>query len=365
MKKILWLSPNFNHYKTRFLNHLARAKNIELTVLSGTGRAGMGDQEIKSQCHFYHIQLEVRKRDFGKSARVRKSLKMYFDHYDWVLIPTEKKNLLLFVYALYLRKRHRETKLLTYTHPISKSVGGKITLIDRLITKFYYKQLDRVIFYTEQGSKWAIKNKLIEPKKAFWANNTIDTSEIKKYYTFELPPEKEPAILFIGRLIPSKCLNDLILYCKALKTYLPHLKLHVIGDGPERPIVLTAMEKDKNIVYHGTLIDEGKIAKVIKQCSIVFIPGHSGLSINHAFAYGRPYITCADYKNHPPEISYIEHGKNGYIFNNDFNENTNKLLELFSNRDLLTMFCKNAKAKGEELSIENWEQQMTFNLLHE
>lgn len=365
MKKVLWLSPNFNHYKARFLNHLAMEKNIELTVFSGTGRQGMGDLEIKERYRFENIKFEVSKQNFGKSSQVRKALKTDFDSYDWILIPTEKKNLILFMYALFLKIRYRKTQILTYTHPISKSANGKATWKDWLITKFYYSQLDRVIFYTEESSNWAVKNKLIKVNKAYWANNTINTSEIKKYYTFELPPQNESAILFIGRLIPSKRLKDLIAYYKALKSHLPDLKLHIIGDGPERSIIVAAMEEDKDIVHHGTLVDEQKISKIIKQCSMVFIPGHSGLSINHSFAYGRPYITCSDYTNHPPEIGYIEHGENGYIFNKNFNENTAKLLELFNNRGLLTMFCKKAKTKGEALSIEHWVEQMTCALLYD
>ena len=50
--KVLWLSPNFNHYKARFLNHLAQRKGIQLTVLAGSGRKGMGDQEIKGDWGF-------------------------------------------------------------------------------------------------------------------------------------------------------------------------------------------------------------------------------------------------------------------------------------------------------------------------
>ena len=38
MTRILWLSPNFNHYKARFLNHLANADGIELTLLTESGR---------------------------------------------------------------------------------------------------------------------------------------------------------------------------------------------------------------------------------------------------------------------------------------------------------------------------------------
>ncbi|MDO5968905.1 glycosyltransferase family 4 protein [Flavivirga aquimarina] len=364
MIHVLWLAPTFNHYKARFLNYLANVKEIKLTVLSGTGREGMGDKEIDTSYHFNQIRLNINKQNFGKSALVRKSLKGCFKNYDWVLIPTEKKNLLLFIYALYLRIRHRETKLFTYTHPISKSGKRKTTFLDWFITKFYYKQLNRVIFYTEQSCQWAIEKKLIDSKKAYWANNTIDTLEVKKYYSFELPLLKTPAILFIGRLIPSKRLHDLIRYYKVLKTHLPNLKLDIIGDGPELSTLISAIKEDKNITHHGAVVDEVEISKIMKTCSIVFVPGLSGLSINHAFTYSRPYITLEADK-HGPEINYLEHGKNGYILSGTFHENTTKLLELLTSKALLTTFCQNAKVKGEELSIEHWVQQITFSLLHE
>jgi len=43
--KLLWLSPNLNHYKAKFLNHLTLDTDIDLTVLAGTGRKNMGDKE--------------------------------------------------------------------------------------------------------------------------------------------------------------------------------------------------------------------------------------------------------------------------------------------------------------------------------
>jgi hypothetical protein len=38
MTRILWLSPNFNHYKARFLNNFAKEDGIDLTILTGSGR---------------------------------------------------------------------------------------------------------------------------------------------------------------------------------------------------------------------------------------------------------------------------------------------------------------------------------------
>lgn len=103
MINILWLAPNFNHYKARFLNHLAKEPKIQLNVMCGTGRKGMGDKMIKADWDFELTELNIDKLKFGTSKVVRKRLKMIFSQFDWIMIPAEKKNLLLFLYILYLK----------------------------------------------------------------------------------------------------------------------------------------------------------------------------------------------------------------------------------------------------------------------
>lgn len=156
MINVLWLAPNFNHYKARFLNHLAKRSSIDLTILSGTGRQGMGDQELEGQRDFKHIKVSANKKGFGNSKEVRTLLKRQFSKFDWVLIPAEKKNILLFFYAKYLQLFHKQTKIFSYNHPLLKSGNGKTTFIDKLVTKFYYRYYDRIIFYTKKSYDWAV-----------------------------------------------------------------------------------------------------------------------------------------------------------------------------------------------------------------
>lgn len=365
MIKVLWLSPSFNHYKARFLNHLADGVNVDLTIISGTGRSKMGDQELNDNWKFKQIKLDVSKKDFGKSKIVRNKLSSIFSDFDWVLVPAEKKNLPLFLYAMKLRKMNKTVRIFSYNHPILKSKKGKVTWLDKLLTKFYYNKLDRVIFYTEQSHDWAVKNKLIDSKKAFWANNTIDNLEIQRHYQFQLPPKDNPCLLFIGRLIASKRINDLIGYFKHLKLQIPNLQLEIIGDGPESHIIKDSIVNGvEDIIWHGTLVDEEKIAPIMSKTSIVFIPGHSGLSINHAFAYGRPYITLEG-PSHAPELNYIDRGENGFVLNGDFELNIETIKDLLINRTQLEQFCNGAKVKGEYLSVQNWVQQIKNSLLHE
>ena len=219
--KVLWLAGNLNHYKSRFLNHLAKEPQIELTILSGSGREGMGDLDLSEDWEFEQLTVSVPKNKFGTSKQVREVMKSIFDQFDWILIPAEKKNLPLFLYLLKLRRKYKTVKLISYNHPVLKSGKGKTSSTDRFLTWFYYRYLDRVIFYTEQACQWAIENSLISKEKAYWANNTIDTREIDKNYTFQLPPSDPITILFIGRLIPSKRVDILLKYYDELKIKLP------------------------------------------------------------------------------------------------------------------------------------------------
>ena len=65
MINVLWLAPNFNHYKARFLNHLAKSSSIYLTILSGTGRQEIRGQELEGQWDFKQIKVTVGKNNFS------------------------------------------------------------------------------------------------------------------------------------------------------------------------------------------------------------------------------------------------------------------------------------------------------------
>ncbi|RCT55357.1 glycosyltransferase family 4 protein [Winogradskyella sp. KYW1333] len=369
MVKVLWLTPNFNHYKARFLNHLASESDIDLHLISGTGRTGYGDKELHKNWLFKHNQLPVSKKRFGFSVKAAKAIKSEFSEFDWVLISTEKKNLLLFIYLIWLRflarKKGENTKLFTYCHPLTKSGGGKITIFDLWITKFYFKHFDRVIFYTEQSHDLAVKHGYINREKAYWANNTIDTTEIDKVYSFSYPPDKPLHIVFIGRLIPSKKVSLAISYFEELQKRLDGeaIILDVIGDGPDVEIVENAAKANTHIVWHGALIEEHEIAPIMQNASFVFLPGDSGLSINHAFAYGRPYLTLES-DNHGPEISYIEDNLNGMILPQVKKaSNLEKIKTLVKDKALLHRYCDAAKKKSLEISLPHWILKVKNTLL--
>jgi glycosyltransferase involved in cell wall biosynthesis len=359
MTKVLWLSPAFNHYKARFLNHLAAEEDVALTILAGTGRSNEGDQEISGNWNFAFIQLNISKSRFGQSIKVVQSIKKLTSDMDWILIPAEKKNLLLFTYLLVYQLINRNLRLISYNHPVLKSGTDGFSKIDRWLTKFFYRYLDRVVFYTEKSRTIALERKLIPPQKAYWANNTLDNTAIEKHYQFTLPGTEIFTLLFIGRLIPSKRIDVLLTYFDKLKENLPkkRLALEIIGDGPEAYLVKKAVEKDSAIKWHGTLVNEAAIAPIMRKANVVFIPGLSGLSVNHAFLYGRPYVTINS-DRHGPEIHYLESGFNGLILKGEIEKDLEELTALINDFSIVNRMAKAAYATGQELSIQNWVEQM-------
>ena len=358
--KVLWLSPNLNHYKQKFLNHLHRNYEIDLTILAGTGRQNMGDAGILNKNASKIIQTDISKAYFGMSGEIRKILRQNFNDFDWIMIPREKKNLILIIYVFYLRFKSKfngnNVKLFSYNHPRLMSKGGKITIIDKALTRFFYRAYDRIIFYTEQSRDEVVEEGIISLDKAFYANNTIYTKEVDENYTFQYPKQDNYTILFIGRLVKNKKIEILLAYFIKLKRKMNRkLNLIIIGDGPQNTIINKILKTEPNIRWVGSLTNESEISPFMKEANIVFNPGHSGLCINHSFCYGRPYITLES-GTHAPEINYVRNGFNGYILSGDDEHNINKILEILTCDDM-TIY-ENAYSTGKMLSIDNWCDQI-------
>ena len=99
----------------------------------------------------------------------------------------------------------------------------------------------------------------------------------------------------------------------------------------------------------------------MQHASLIFVPGLSGLSINHSFLYGRPYITCES-NNHGPEIDFIENNVNGYIIKKNITEFIKVIESMITDRAKLETLCANAFKKGEDLSVSNWIKKIKSSI---
>lgn len=205
---------------------------------------------------------------------------------------------------------------------------------------------DALILYSEACRQF------VKPRfraKVFVANNTINfddfpaiaqgKEEIKK--EFRIPFEK--VVIFIGRMgVESgrKRVDHLIDIFRELDRQ--DIGLVLVGSGLAEP--LKARMNPRNTLYLGEVHD-AKNLQISKLCSIAdvcAIPGHVGLGLNEAFFWGLPVIT--EECDHPPEISYLKPGRNGFIVpHNDLASLRDRILCLLDNDQMRTEFSRNAR----------------------
>ncbi len=361
MRKILWVAPNLNHYKIRFLEKL-HGNFFDIIVIAGAEESELGHKTQKMDNIKLKItRLSATKSTFQSSPAVYASLwrTIRKDMPDVVLMPCEKKHLFVILYLSVIRRIY-PFMLVTYTHPLMRSRGLKYKYINRLLTKALFGLYDRIIFYTQQAMQRAVECGLLPKRKAAYANNTLDTDAINEVYEYSLPPD-EPRILFIGRLIPSKRVDLLMRYYGEIKKQIPLLKLVIIGDGPESEQIIKEQEKDGDIIYKGAVVEEAIISDEMRAAQIVFLPGLSGLSIVHAFSYGRPFVTI-DNENHGPELAYLQDGYNGLILEGNMKNDVSRLAHLLQSKELLVTYSCNAYLTSKKLSIEHWCNQVNAAL---
>jgi glycosyltransferase involved in cell wall biosynthesis len=362
MKKILWLCPNLNHYKYKYLNYLNTFSEIEVTILKGLGREDAGDSEISYNLPIKIIEVEILKNSFGFSKLIRKTLGEMINEFDYIMVPRERKNLFLIIYT-YFKVKNTKCKLFSYNHPVSYR-GEYYDFLDILITRLLHSFYYKIIFYTKKSLKKALKLNLINANRGFFANNTIYTKKIDELYKFNIPKKQNITLLFIGRLIPNKNLESLFDYFYELKNRLNQknkdLELIIIGDGPKKKLVLENIKANSGINYVGPLTSEREIKKYMIKANYVFNPGHSGLHINHSFCYGRPYITLYR-NNHAPEIDYLIDGYNGYILEGIKNIDIDRLCKIFLETNDKIYY--NAYNTGKNLSTDKWCSQIINAIL--
>ena len=151
------------------------------------------------------------------------------------------------------------------------------------------------------------------------------------------------SIVFIGRLIKRKGVEELILLTKCY----PNIKFNIIGYGS----VINKFKNNvpSNIIFHG-ILSHAQINLVLNQSDILFVPSKSeGFPkiILEAASAGIPSIVYNTYG----ASNWMKNRENGFIVN-DFNEVKSVVTELLHDSKLLQSISENTK----ELAVDyNWE----------
>jgi glycosyltransferase involved in cell wall biosynthesis len=126
----------------------------------------------------------------------------------------------------------------------------------------------------------------------------------------------EPLVLFAGRHIPEKCVPAIPPAIVHARARLPELRAAILGDGPDRPKVLTLVDE---LGLRGTVDVPGFVAtetvhELMSRALLILLPSRRegyGLVVIEAAAAGTPSLVVAGPDNAAVEL--IDEGENGYV----------------------------------------------------
>lgn len=264
------------------------------------------------------------------------------------------------------RKLGRIEKLLFWSHGWNMGRGftglkNKISQYGRLLP---YAFADGHITYSQEGAEFI--NRFLPAMPTFVAKNTqeFEVDENKLSHSIENSGcDGRPFnIIASGRLTPEKNFPLLVQLFKKVLATTPNARLTIIGDGPDRPII----EKEagallgEKIFLPGAVYDANTLSDFFLKADVAAYAGAVGLAVNHALAFGLPFVAfergTATPPYHHPEIAYIIPGETGALApNQDFDAFVSQLTNLAQDRTLLATMRQSARDYFvKELSIEQY-----------
>lgn len=161
--------------------------------------------------------------------------------------------------------------------------------------KVIYNSLD----YENQKLLFEKLNKTKYNSSNFFRNNTL------------------PVFIYIGRLIESKKVDQLIKAVKNINADKQICNLLIVGSGPDQEKLRVLAKNEiisKTTHFYGPCYDENIISNLIFNSICTVSPGNIGLTVINSFTYGTPAITHNNFENQMPEAEVIKEGITGFFF---------------------------------------------------
>jgi glycosyltransferase involved in cell wall biosynthesis len=281
--KVLFLQNVLFDYRVPFYNGLAK-RGYEVTVLHS-------GQPSKLQCDFEERIVPEKKVGPFHLQTQRPDLSKYdvviamFDLY-WPL------NVLLAIFP-------RQYRLVFWGHGLGKdSFGNRLRI-------YLANRADAMVLYTETGRQ-AMLDKGMRTELTYVANNTVEVSN------HQAKPTAGDSFLFVGRLQARKRIDFLMLAFAQLIKTVPEksFTLDIVGDGDireELEQLAVSLGIAESTQFHGSLTDNAILKPIFHRAIAYVSPGHLGLGLNHALAFGVPIISNGSVTHAPEVAALTEH----------------------------------------------------------
>lgn len=160
-----------------------------------------------------------------------------------------------------------------------------------------------------------------------------------------------PLGLYCGALYADKRIDLLVDIATRLHDADRSFRLVVVGDGPVRADLEELLANKSWARCVGTQYGLDKAAW-FRLATVQISPGAVGLHILDSFASGVPLFTT-DNARHGPEIDYIDHGRNGFILEDDPDVQANAILDLLNDPPRRRAVTEAGLVDAEHYTVDN------------
>lgn len=219
------------------------------------------------------------------------------------------------------------------------------------LTKKYLPFIDKYIVLTTEDKK------LLDQ---YLSLNTVIIHNPLSFKSSKKTNLKNKRIVFIGRLVPMKGIEDLIESFSKLSYHYPEWTVSIYGDGPHRK-VLEKLITNKGLIERVFLEGQtSEVSQVLIKSDLLVLPSRwegFGMVILEALECGVPVIA---YKSSGP-CEIIENEKNGLLIeNSNIDELTLKLESLMADEkqleDLSMYGIQSVKRYYPQSIISEWKK---------
>jgi glycosyltransferase involved in cell wall biosynthesis len=165
--------------------------------------------------------------------------------------------------------------------------------------------------------------------------------------------------LFLGSLVRKRRIGFLIDAAERVRDSVPDFELVVAGGGVLAGEVQAAGESRPWLRYLGPVFGDD-LACLLRVAKVLAVPGWVGLVVVDGFAAGVPLVTSRS-GAHPPEVSYIEDGRNGRMVDDrgDPAAYAQAIVDLLLDDTGRKALVEGCLAARKLYSVENMVQQFT------
>jgi len=230
-------------------------------------------------------------------------------------------------------------------------------LLNKLVIKSISKPMNALMFKTLENSDTIIAatettkryySRFVDGKKITVIPEGVDCREF--FYT---PPPQNYDILALGIHAKHEGFEYLIKAMRAVVRGYPQARLHLLGDGPERPNLERLVKKfdlSDKVIFYG-FVPRKQVYEFYRRCRLVCSPAlikSSGLVSRESMASGRPIIAT----NTIGYREIIANGKTGFIVPiADSDALAEAIMKLLADYDLT---CKMG-AEGRKIAEEKYD----------